>query len=53
MKTFHKESFRTGPLSRLLWAWKALPPQTLRKRLADRLWAFLYGDESEADGVLG
>ena len=39
MKALHEESFRPGPLA--------------RKRLADRLWAFLYGDESEADGVLG
>lgn len=42
-----------NPAVRLLWAWKALPVQTFRKRLADLLWAFLYGDESEADGVLG
>lgn len=42
-----------NPAVRLLWAWKALPVQIFRKRLADRLWAFLYGDESEADGVLG
>lgn len=42
-----------NPATRMLWAWKALPPQTLRKRLADRLWAFCWGDESDADALLG
>lgn len=39
-------------LTRLLWAWKALPPTTRRKRLADTLWFWLHGDEAEADATL-
>lgn len=52
MKAFHEESFRPGPLARLLWAWKALPAATRRKRLADALWFWLYGDEAAADAAL-
>ena len=52
MKAFHEGSFRPGPLSRLLWAWKGLPAGSRRKRLADALWFALHGDEAEADAVL-
>lgn len=52
MKTFHEDLFRPGPLARLLWAWKALPMATRRKRLADALWFVLYGDEAAADAAL-
>ncbi len=52
MRAFHEESFRPGPLSRLLWAWKGLPAGSRRKRLADALWFWLHGDEAEADAVL-
>lgn len=40
-------------MKRLLWRWKAQAVGTLWKTVGDLLWAFLYGDESEADGVLG
>lgn len=52
MKALHEDAFRPGPLSRLLWAWKALPATTRRKRLADALWFWLHGDEAAADAVL-
>lgn len=41
-----------SPFARLLWAWKALPPATRRKRLADLAWAVWFGDEAEADATL-
>ncbi len=52
MKAFHEDLFRPGPLSRLLWAWKALPAGSRRKRFADALWFWLHGDEAAADAVL-
>lgn len=52
MKAFHEESFRPGPLERLLWAWKGLPAGSRRKRFADALWFWLYGDEAAADAAL-
>ena len=41
-----------NPLTRLLWAWKALPVGTRRKRFADALWFALHGDEASADAAL-
>lgn len=38
--------------AKVLWAWKALPVETLRKRVADTLWAVWFGDEAEADAVM-
>lgn len=38
--------------AKVLWAWKALPVETLRKRVADTLWAIWFGDEAEADAVM-
>lgn len=51
-KEMKEETFRATPFVRLLWAWKALPMTTRRKRLADEVWFWLYGDEAEADAAL-
>ncbi len=39
-------------MKKLLWTWKAHPVSTLRKRFADAVWFFWYGDEAEADASL-
>ena len=48
----HKMKTHASPLTRLLWAWKALPVGTRRKRFADALWFALHGDEASADAAL-